>query len=290
MALYKQILALIFSLLFTLGMHTPESLEIANIPEKSEDSVRIVSFNVRCKDDLYGSVEGRSQLICAALSQYHPDSFGVQEATSEWIDILSENLGAEYACVSQMRDGTSSSEASAVFYLKEKYDLVDSGTIWLSDTPDEFASKFTLSFCPRIATWATLKNKATGEIYTHINTHLDHVLESVRVKQIKVLKAKIEELKAQGYPVVCTGDFNTKEGADAYNEMEGCLLDSKYVAKASDDGATFHNYGQNVLETKPIDFIFVSDSVEVDTYKIIDEKIGEMYLSDHAGICADVKF
>lgn len=289
MYIINQLTALFLSILFTFGTFVPESLVIENVPEKSADNIRIMSFNVRCADDAFGSVKGRSQLICAALEQYAPDSFGVQEATQEWLDILSENL-EDYACVSQMRDGKKSSEASAVFYLKDKYTLVDSGTIWLSDTPDEFASKFTWSFCPRIATWVILQDKSTGEIYTHINTHLDHVLESVRVDQIKVLKVKIEELKAKGYPVVCTGDFNTKEGADAYNEMKGCLLDSKYLAKNSDDGATYINYGQNIFETKPIDFIFVSEGTEVETYKIIDEKINDMYLSDHAALCADVKF
>ena len=116
------------------------------------------------------------------------------------------------------------------------------------------------------------------------------MLESVRVDQINVLKVKIEELKAKGYPVVCTGDFNTKEGADAYNEMKPCLNDTKYLATNSDDGATYINYGRNRLEKKPIDFIFVSDGVKVENYKIIDEKIGDMYLSDHAGLCADVIF
>lgn len=289
MYIINQLTALFLSILFTFGTFVPESLVIENVPEKSADTIRIMSFNVRCADDAFGSVKGRSQLICAALEQYAPDSFGVQEATQEWLDILSENL-EDYDCVSQMRDGKKSSEASAVFYLKDKYALVDSGTIWLSDTPDEFASKFTLSFCPRIATWVILQDKSTGEIYTHINTHLDHVLESVRVDQIKVLKVKIEELKAKGYPVVCTGDFNTKEGADAYNEMNGCLLDSKYLAKNSDDGATYINYGQNIFETKPIDFVFVSEGTEVETYKIIDEKISDMYLSDHAALCADIKF
>ena len=289
MYIINQLTALFLSILFTFGAFVPESLVIENVPEKSDEAVRIMSFNVRCADDAFGSVKGRSQLVCAALEQYAPDSFGVQEATQEWLDILSEKLDG-YSCASQMRDGKKSSEASAVFYLKDKYNLVDSGTIWLSDTPDEFASKFTLSFCPRIATWVILQDKSTGEIYTHINTHLDHVLESVRVDQIKVLKDKIEELKAKGYPVVCTGDFNTKEGADAYNEMNGCLLDSKYIAKNSDDGATYINYGQNLFETKPIDFIFVSEGTEVETYKIVDEKIDDMYLSDHAALCADVKF
>ncbi len=290
MFIFRQLTALILSFFFTLGVYNPASLEIKNIPEKPEDYIRIISFNVRCKDDDYGSVKGRSQLICAAIDQYAPDSFGVQEATQEWVDILTEYFGDKYGCVSQMREDGASAEASAVFYLKDKYTLVDSGTIWLSETPDVFGSKLPLSACPRIATWVTLKNNATGETYTHINTHLDHVLEDVRVDQIKILKTKIEELKAKGYPVVCTGDFNTQEGAAAYSEMNGCLSDSKFLAKNSDDGATYLNYGTNLFADKPIDFIFVSDGTEVENYKIIDERIAKMYLSDHAGVCADIKF
>lgn len=290
MFIVKQLIAIAISVLFALGITVPESLTIENVPEKNEGTVRIISFNVRCADDPYGSVENRSKLIVSALKQYQPDSFGVQEATEKWLRILSEELGDEYDLVTQFRDGKKNSEASAVFYLKDKYSLKDSGTIWLSDTPDEFASKYSLSFCPRIATWAVLENKETGEAYTHINTHLDHVLESVRVQQVKVLEAKINELKTLGYPLVCTGDFNTKEGADAYTEMSTCLKDTKYLAKESDDGATYINYGLNPFEKKPIDFIFVSDGIEVDRYKIIDEKIADMYLSDHAGLCADINF
>ncbi len=290
MSIYMNIMAIILSIMMTFGAYTPESLTIENVPEKADGAVRVVSFNVRCKDDLYGSVENRGKLIVAALEQYRPDSFGVQEATQQWLDLLIEALGDEYDYVTQMRDASSSTEASAVFYLKGKYDLEDSGTIWLSDTPEEFGSKFALSACSRIATWATLKDKASGKTYTHINTHLDHIFECVRVDQVKVLKTKITDLAAKGYPIVCTGDFNTKQGADAYNEMTTLLNDTKFLAKESDDGATFHNYGRNIAETKPIDFIFVSDGVEVDTYKIIDEKIDKLYLSDHAGLCADLIF
>ena len=290
MCIIENLTALILSLLVTFGAYAPASYDIADVPEKNADTVRVISFNVRCANDLYGSVKGRSELIAAALSQYSADSFGVQEATQQWLDILNEKLGDRYAMVSQMRDAKSSSEASAVFYLKDKYELIGSGTIWLSDTPDVFASKFKLSFCPRIATWVVLENKADGTRYTHINTHLDHVLESVRVKQIEVLSGKIAELEAMGYPVVCTGDFNTKQGADAYNKMSEVMTDSKLIAANSDDGATYINYGRNRTETKPIDFIFVSNGVSVDRYKIIDEKIDRMYLSDHAGLCADVRF
>lgn len=289
MSIIENLTALILSILMTFGAYAPASYEIAGVPEKSAQDVRIVSFNLRCANDIYGSVEGRGELITAAIAQYEPDSFGVQEATSKWLNILQDKLGDKYAYVAQMRDGKSSSESSAVFYNKDKYELIDSGTIWLSDTPEVFASKFTLSFCPRIATWAVLQNKASGKQYTHINTHLDHILESVRVKQVKVLQNKISELMTMGYPVVCTGDFNTKQDADAYNQMKEMLKDSKFIAEESDDGATYINYGRNALETKPIDFVFVSDGIKVNSYKIIDEKIDRMYLSDHAGLCVDIE-
>lgn len=271
-----------------LGWWTPASLEIGNVPEKAEDETRVISFNVRCKDDIPGSVKTRSQLIVSALTQYAPDSFGVQEATEEWMEILSENLGDRYDFVGKARDDSKNTEYSAVFYLKDKYELKDSGTVWLSETPDVFASKFELSSLPRIATWATLENKENGKVYTHINTHLDHILEKARVQQVEVLSGKIEELQKVG-AVVCTGDFNSKEGNDAYSKTTEILFDTKHLAKESDKGQTFHNYGTNLFDREPIDFVFVSDGIEASRYKIIDEQIAGMFLSDHYGICADIK-
>lgn len=266
-------------------------MTIDGVPEKADGTTRIMSFNVRCANDGEQTITNRSKVAIEMLKAYMPDSFGVQECTPRWKRIFYYNLGDKYACTGKARDYYGPfTEYSAIYYLKDKYELIDSGTIWLSDTPDVFASKFKFSFCPRIATWVVLENKADGTRYTHINTHLDHVLESVRVKQIEVLSGKIAELEAMGYPVVCTGDFNTKQGADAYNKMSEAMADSKLIAANSDDGATYINYGRNRTETKPIDFIFVSNGVSVDRYKIIDEKIDRMYLSDHAGLCADVRF
>ncbi len=288
MGIAKCISSIVLSLFMALGWWSPASLEIKNVPEKSEDETRIISFNVRCKDDIPGSVKTRSELIVSALTQYAPDSFGVQEATEEWMKILYENLGDRYAFAGEARDDSKNTEYSAVFYLKDKYELKDSGTIWLSETPDVFASKFELSSLPRIATWATLENKENGKVYTHINTHLDHILEKARVQQVEVLSGKIAELKKVG-AVVCTGDFNSKEGNDAYNKMTEILLDTKHLAKESDKGQTFHNYGTNIFDRMPIDFVFVSEGIEVSRYKIIDEQIAGMFLSDHYGICADIK-
>ena len=94
MDIIKGISSIVFSFLMLLGLWAPESLEIGNVPTKNEGEVRVISFNVRCKDDLYGSVKTRSELIASALKQYAPDSFGVQEATEEWMNILSSGTNS----------------------------------------------------------------------------------------------------------------------------------------------------------------------------------------------------
>lgn len=262
---------------------------IEEAPQKSENATRIMSFNLRCVDDKEGSVYTRSQIATKIIDLYAPDSFGIQEATPKWIAILDEEFEGKYARVGEGRSPIELfTEYSAVYYRKDKFNLIDSGTIWLSETPEK---KYTKSFDSkhnRIATWAVLEDKETGIRYTHINTHLDHVLESTRVEQSKVLLNKISELKNET-TVICTGDFNTYETAEAYSVMSKSMTDTKLVAKNSDTGITFHKYG-TITEHKDgaIDFIFTTEGVEVDTYKIIRDTFKGYYPSDHYPVVADV--
>ena len=263
---------------------------IDGIPEKSDDASRIMSFNVRCCDDKEGSVKNRSKIVAAIIEQYAPDSVGVQEATGKWMQILSENLEA-YTYVGEHRDEDADSEYSAIFYLKDKFNLLDSGTIWLSDTPDVKYTKYEESGCTRIATWVVLENKETGEVFSHINTHLDHMSDKARVSQVKVLKTKIAELEEAGYPIVCTGDFNAQPTTEVYAEVIQAVKDSSAIAEKADDGLTAHGYGKNEEGSAgPIDYVFVSEEVEVDTYKIIRNTAKDMYPSDHYPVVADVRF
>ena len=263
---------------------------IDGIPEKAENASRVMSFNVRCANDKEGSVKNRSKIVTAIIEQYAPDSVGVQEATGQWMKILEKNL-ADYACVGEHRDEDADSEYSAVFYRTDKFNLLDGGTIWLSDTPEVKYTKYEESACTRIASWVVLENKETGEVYAHINTHLDHVSDTSRVLQAKVLKTKIAELQDAGYSVVCTGDFNAEPTSEVYTEMIGALKDTKAVAANSDDGITYNGYGKiEEGSAGPIDYVFVSENVDVDTYKIIRNTAKDMFPSDHYPIVADVRF
>ncbi len=297
----KIIIPLVLVVCICIGLASPSIYDVftkidfgeivlEGIPEKADDAVRVMSFNVRCASDPEGSIYNRSQLVNAVLEQYAPDSFGVQEATPKWIRLIDKALGDKYEKVGKARDLFGPyTEYSSVYYLKDKYELIDSGTIWLSETPEKAYSRSFDSSRNRVMTWATLKNKETGEVYTHMNTHLDHQLESTRVEQTKVLLSYLDEFEKLG-PVVCTGDFNTSEERETYPLIVDVLDDSRTVAETTDSGATYHKYGQKPEDNPPIDFIFVTKGTKVDTYKVADYVIQGMYPSDHHAVCADVVF
>ena len=262
---------------------------IDGIPEKPEDALRIMSFNLRYNDDKAGKVRDRSKIAAAIIRQYAPDSFGTQEATGQWMDTLTESLGDMYNSVAVPRDTQGyNSERNAVFYLKDKYNLIDSGTIWLSETPEIPNTKIDGVSCYRIATWAVLENKETGYTYTHINTHLEHIIDGAKLFQVKVLISKIAELQKNG-KVICTGDFNSEPTSEVYAQMTAVLNDSRVSAEISDSGTTFHNYGTFSENFEgAIDYIFVPDGTRVYSYKIIRNTARKMYPSDHYPIVSDI--
>lgn len=262
---------------------------IDGIPEKADDALRIMSFNLRYNDDKAGKVRDRSKIVCAILRQYAPDSFGTQEATGQWMNTLTETLGDMYDSVAVPRDTQGyKSERNAVFYLKDKYNLIDSGTIWLSETPEVPNTKIEGVGCHRIATWAVLENKATGYTYTHISTHLEHIIDEAKLIQVDVLISKIAELEKDG-KVICTGDFNSEPTSEVYSKMTAILDDTRVSAVNSDGGTTFHDYGKFTENFEgAIDYIYVPEGTKVYTYKIIRNTVKNMYPSDHYPIVADI--
>ncbi len=267
-----------------------DEIVIDGIPEKSEESTRVMSFNLRCKNDGEQTITNRSKVAVEVIKQYAPDSFGVQECTPRWKRILATNLDGKYACVGAARDYYGPfTEYSSIYYLKDKYNLIDSGTFWLSETPEKKWTKSFDSACFRVASWALLEDKETGMRYTHINTHLDHVLEITRESQMKVLIDCVNKV-ANGSPIIMTGDFNAYEDQSLVYEVAcASFNDTKKVAANSDAGRTFTSYGSKAEDgTGAIDFIFADKSLQVDTYKIIRNTVQGIYPSDHYPIVADI--
>lgn len=257
---------------------SPETIPEAKITQ----DITVMSYNVYIKGTGEKSPESRTPLVAENIRKYSPDSFGLQEADEGWMERLPAIM-TEYAYVGIGRNSDNGGgEASPVFYKKDKYDLLDSGTFWLSKTPEK-ASKGWDAMFKRICTYAILKDKQTGFTYAHFNAHFDHLGVIARLESVAVIAEKIAEI-APGLPVVFSGDLNDYEGGDMYNRvLESGLKDTKYLAETVSGGSvTYHGYSDLVEKDLPIDFIFTNSfTTKVKSYTVVSDEINGIYASDH---------
>lgn len=285
-ALIKNFISFItvFALVVTAAVFTP--LKNPAIEAKALGTRRVMSFNVRCTSVGTHSRADRVDSVIGAIEAAAPDLLGVQEATPEWMADLKARLPA-YTCIGVGRDdGAGEGEFSAIFFLKSKYETVDSGTFWLSDTPDE-PSRSWNSFLKRICTWAVLKDKAAGGNFLFMNTHFDNAL-TPRKNSIPLLLEKAAAYDS--IPVICTGDFNTIEISPLYGGLvSGTLGNAKFMA--ADTMSVITTTGGLPLSRLgcfAVDHILVNSKVETKVYRVVTQKFDGMLPSDHYPIYSDV--
>ena len=252
----------------------------------------VMSFNVYVGNQFNKAYIDR---VIATILDNTPSVLGVQEASVPWMTALKSGLGDIYTSVGVGRDWGGLGEHSAIFYRTDMFNLIESGTKWLSTTPDTQGSKLANANFPRIMTYAILERKTDGARFLYVNTHLDHngnnsaeVAEQIRQAQIEILIAEIKKLG--DLPTIVTGDFNVSPEASAYTTMIGAgFLDSSHVAKEGEIESTYNGMDDSYTGVL-IDYIFVSPELEelVDTYTVCPSKRDGQWISDHNAIIATI--
>jgi Metal-dependent hydrolase len=103
--------------------------------ENKPVNLEVVSFNIRYDNagDSLNSWTNRRDLAAETMLFLSPDIIGTQEVLSNQLADI-ENLMTGYQSVGVGReDGKTKGEYSAIFYKKERFDLIDSGTFWLCE-------------------------------------------------------------------------------------------------------------------------------------------------------------
>ncbi len=275
----EKIVAFFLILVSLFGFVMPQK----GVYQAEEGVTRIMSFNIRC-----GEYYERVNIVPELIEEYMPDSVGVQECTYQWYKKFTRSL-EDYEFVGVGRDTGDLSiecgEISGILYKKDKYNLIDSGTFWLSETPNEVSYGWDAA-CRRVCTWVVLEEKTTGKQLAHVNTHLDHMGGEARTNGLKLVTDKAESFDI---PTVVTGDFNFSKYSGLYNQMVSTsLTDSAEIAYNTTEGKTFHNYDGGESGT-PIDFILTNEKItDVKSYVIVRDLINNIYTSDHYPIYADM--
>ena len=246
--------------------------------------IKVMSYNIRLSsgtmaaDSIY-HWEHRKQASLNLMHEEKPTVFGLQEACPDQMDYMTKNL-PEYGHIGVGRDdGKRKGEFMSIFYLKDEVELIDGGTFWLSETPDE-VSKGWDAACFRTCTWTKLKVKATGKKFVYLNTHLDHKGKVAREESIKLIVKRAEELAGESLPVFITADFNSRTSEPIFKPMQEAMLDARIEAPVTDERGTLNCWGT----TPPgvvIDHIFYRGA-EAQKFEVLrDKDYGAPYVSDH---------
>ena len=262
--------------------------------------IRVMSFNVRTSTapDGANGWSHREGLFFRTIDAFNPDLVGFQEVRPDQHDDIAARM-KDYTLTGVARDdGKRKGEWSLIAFRKERFDLLDSGTFWLSNKPEVPGSVGWDAKLTRICSWARLKDKTNGKEFVFANTHYDHIGQRARENSSRLIMKKLPKLSL-GHPIIMTGDFNTKENETPYQTITrptepdmAHFTDSYHEVypKHSPDEASFHGFKGTVLGSR-IDFILHTPELHAISATIDRTKSAEgKFPSDHYPVTAVLRW
>ncbi len=254
-------------------------------------SFNVASYNLRLNtaSDGINAWPNRKEAV-KALVQYHDfDIFGIQEGFVGQLKDLATN---EYAYIGVGRDdGKEAGEHSAIFYKKSRFEVIDKGDFWLSETPEKPSKGWDATCCNRICSWGKFKDKQTGNIFFFFSVHFDHQGVEARRQSGLLMVNKMQTI-AQNNPIICVGDFNSDPSTEQIKTLQGFLQDAYLFSQTKPYGAigTFNGFDANAPLDKRIDYVFVDKNFVVEKYAALTDTYQHLYPSDHLPVVCKIKF
>lgn len=258
----------------------------------AQTPVSIMSYNIRLelKSDGENWWGIRKDKVAGLMNYYEADFIGLQEVLHQQLLYLKDSLrGYEYIGVGR-DDGKEAGEYSCIFYRKDKYSLVQQSTFWLSPTPD-VPSKGWDAALNRVCTYGLFRHYKTKQLLWVFNTHFDHMGKQARLESAKLIIKKIKELNVKNYPVLVSGDFNSRPEDEPALYMMEHMRNSRSAGKLVYGAADTWNAFK--FHEKPdgcIDYIFVpkEERITVLKFATITDSYDMKYPSDHFPILANL--
>lgn len=260
----------------------------------------VMTFNLRGSfhpEDAPNDWPNRADLNVATIQKYAPDLIGFQEYQSgnqATYDVhLTEydyELGPQSIREGQRR------HFLAIYWKRERFELVDKGGFYLSDTPDEWSYGWD-SPLVRAVNWVHLRETDSGIEFVHCNTHYNHERDNHHSRTMSS-RLIVEQLAAldDALPKLVTADFNALPTSDAYHAYtEAGYVDTWRAAGHNDDPNTFHGFKGDAMANEwsgaRIDWILTKDGAQsfvTKTCEIIHDAEPPVYTSDHYPVQARV--
>lgn len=252
-------------------------------------TLRIATFNIRFDNPRdSGNLWVDRAPVVADLIRFHEfDIFGTQEGLKNQLDDISKAL-PEYARHGIARDdGKEKGEYTAIYYLKDKFRVLNSGDFWLSPTPEKPGPGWDARL-NRICSWLHLEDIKAKKKFYIFNTHFDHQGIEARKQSARLILEKIKTI-AGNTPVILTGDFNGDHTSAWYQELanSGTVTDTYKLAKNPYlNNGSFNAFGHNLNHKSIIDHIFITKPLIVKKWGVLTDTYYGKYPSDHFPVLA----
>lgn len=267
--------------------------------------LRAMTFNIR-----YGTAgdgdnrwERRREMVIGVLREHRPQVAGLQEALRFQLDEIRAALPHFMEIGVGRDDGRTAGEYAAILYDEGRFTCDESGTFWLSETPETPGSRSWGAACTRICTWARLIGRGTDRGLSVFNVHLDHESAEARARGIEVVLRRMNTL-ARSEPVLLMGDFNAAPDSETVrrvlsggNQGMQDLRPGGFVHRfafvdvfaAMHPGATgdgTYNGFAGRREGPRIDYLFATPELVPREARIVHDHEGGRYPSDHFPVMA----
>ncbi|MDE5810053.1 MAG: endonuclease/exonuclease/phosphatase family protein [Muribaculaceae bacterium] len=258
------------------------SLLLVSCGHQNNGGMNVATYNIRIinkQDSIDGNGWTQRLPHIADVIKFHGfDIFGTQEGLRPALNDLKSSLqGYDYIGVG-CDDGADAGGNNAIFYNTDKFDLLDNGTFWLSETPDSISFGWDAAY-RRVCTWGKFRHRESGLRFIYYNLHLDHIGTVAQTESAKLILRKIKE-QPEPLPVILSGDFNVDQNSESYRliNQSGVLLDAYDTAPLRYiNTSTFNNYDPHGSFLTPsgdfqrIDHIFFSPDFTVKKYGVLTD-------------------
>lgn len=233
--------------------------------------VRVMSFNIRygTANDGENHWDKRKEFLLATIKAFNPDLLGTQETLGFQRDYLAQHLAGYDVLGVGRDDGKEKGEMTALYFKRDRFEKLDGGHFWLSETPDVPGSKSWDAALTRMVTWVKLRDRRqrNAKPIMFFNTHFDHRGDQARTESAKLLRQRIAEA-LKTCRVIVTGDFNAGEDSEPYRAFfsNAAPVTDAYRAvnptRTANEG-TFSGFKVEATTGPRIDWIGVSSDWQV---------------------------
>lgn len=269
--------------------------------ESAALTFKVITFNLR-KDsflDRQNRWNYRKYMVSDFIRKSGAAVVGVQELMPKMKKDIMDNL-SEYQLFGKGRSKRLFNEHSDILVRNDNLEAKFLKTIWLSKRPEKFGSHAFLAFFPRICTICEVTFKDSGKKVRVFNAHFDHISGFARKVGLEMILEYMDKFQQESpMPIVLMGDFNVRPDNKLVERLRKNkhrfpnikLVDAYAYANGQVESLnTYHGFKGTTKGKARLDYIFVSDDLEVvNTYVDHTAKDGK-FLSDHYPIVATLQF